>query len=711
MKGPNPIETLPNILSFVLVFISLFLVNEINAQICGTKTVSSEVHDYTKANTEYTIKLVVWLVGNDDGEGYLEHHKVFDMFSHSFPLFEEHGIFFEVCSSKYINSTRLLDNPNQLIFDVSNPEFYLNGFINYYLINSEASAYSGGAAGRKGSSTRAWGYFDEDLPSFIFSHELGHILSLNHTFSYDDCFSDCEIEGDLVCDTPPDPYKVQADQSPSTVGYSYSAPCDFRNIANLRTSCGELYTDIGFDVPYGQNMMSYYLGYDCPDLKRFTDGQGERMRSHIANNPSIILVEDDPVLLKECVSTRSVVWEDINANGIQDQFESGIPNIKVQLVEYSNRSNIIQETTTDSEGYYDFANVQKGSYQINFEIPNNKIPTFSDFGIEDLDSDINANAQTAEIKYENPGDLNVDAGFVSPSRIGNKVWIDEPTGLADILDPADTPFPNIKVMLFNGISGELLEEVYTDDDGNYVFSVLPGSYKLGIQAPSSYRAVQMNAGFDSVDSDFDPMTNRTVSFEIGIDKVNLNIDAGFRFDVSLAIASQDFNVIYDPLSHSTEISWQNGHTKDIESFEVEKSYLHTGNFEKVCEIVPEDQSYAYGCEDDQLFETGTYYYRLKENYTGGAIEYSSIKTINVETEKSIRLYPNPTNGEYIQLELRGFEQAVSLTIIDRKGQICIQSFDHSEEQLMIPISALSPGIYFVKVDSKMSVYHLKFIKT
>ena len=711
MKARKPIFQFRNLFVIVLFTVNSFFTVLLHAQICGTTSHTVHRPSLEKANTEYTVKLVVWLVGDDNGNGALEYNKVFDMFSHSFPLFEEHGIYFEVCSSKIINNTTYLNNPDQLIFDVSNPNYFLDGFINYYLINSDASSYNGGAAGRKGTSTRAWGYFDEALPSFIFSHELGHILSLNHTFSDLDCYADCDNKGDEVCDTPPDPYKPQADQTPSVVGYRYSAPCDFVNISNLRTSCGELYTDIGYEVPFGQNMMSYYLGYDCPDLKKFTSGQGQRMREHISQNPEIILVEDDPDLFKECISKRSIVWEDFNGNGIQDQFESGIPNVKVQLLEVSNINNIIAEELTDQDGFYEFKNINSGNYFLQFISPTNKIPSFSNFGLDELDSDIDASGSTGQINYQSGNDLNYDAGFITPSRIGNKVWIDNPNGIMDILDPSDSPFPGVVVMLFNGVTGELLEEEVTDDNGNYIFQMLPGQYKIGIQAPTNYRAVKMNAGSESVDSDIDPVSNRSEVIYIDVDKTNLNIDAGFSFDVSLAIASFGFSIYYNEADAYVELNWQNQNVKDIERFEVERRIYDVGNFVKVCELEANQTQDIYACIDVDLSLSGLYQYRLKEIYFDGKEEYSAIKQIKISSNFSFKLFPNPLYENTIYLDIDGINREdLTISIYDRKGQCLLEEIELEDNSASIDLSTINAGLYFVRINAAGQIYHSKFLK-
>ncbi len=87
------------------------------------------------------------------------------------------------------------------------------------------------------------------------------------------------------------------------------------------------------------------------------------------------------------------VWLDENKNGMQDAGEGGIPGICVALIEPSGIQ--VQETTTDSNGYYGF-NVDAGkSYAIRFERPSYLDFTAPHTGEENTDSD--ADPSTGEI--------------------------------------------------------------------------------------------------------------------------------------------------------------------------------------------------------------------------------------------------------------------------------------------------------------------------
>ena len=66
---------------------------------------------------------------------------------------------------------------------------------------------------------------------------------------------------------------------------------------------------------------------------------------------------------KACIGDK--VWVDSNCNGIQDNGESAVKNVKVMLEDSCGR--VIATTTTDANGNYNFSNLDPGSYRIAFD--------------------------------------------------------------------------------------------------------------------------------------------------------------------------------------------------------------------------------------------------------------------------------------------------------------------------------------------------------
>ncbi|NQY10703.1 MAG: hypothetical protein HRT71_14480 [Flavobacteriales bacterium] len=123
-----------------------------------------------------------------------------------------------------------------------------------------------------GSITTAIGGGILVLDPGVLIHEMGHYFGLRHTFAGNGIEnvdgSNCTTAGDLICDTPADPFVKDDAQT------DYHNNCIFDNVAKTDAN-GEYYS------PYINNVMSYYNG--CSP-EEFTHGQYQRMAdTYLAN--------------------------------------------------------------------------------------------------------------------------------------------------------------------------------------------------------------------------------------------------------------------------------------------------------------------------------------------------------------------------------------------------------------------------------------------
>ncbi|HEY9153137.1 MAG TPA: SdrD B-like domain-containing protein [Anaerolineales bacterium] len=120
------------------------------------------------------------------------------------------------------------------------------------------------------------------------------------------------------------------------------------------------------------------------------------------------------VFIKTGTILGSRVWLDANGNGIQDPGEGGVGGVCVNL--YDANGNLIQQTTTDSNGYYGF-NIQSGKdYMIEFVKPNGMEFTQADVGDDSHDSDADPSTGKTKLIHVTGDDLSWDAGLtLSPN--------------------------------------------------------------------------------------------------------------------------------------------------------------------------------------------------------------------------------------------------------------------------------------------------------
>ncbi|WP_214551021.1 SdrD B-like domain-containing protein [Staphylococcus pseudintermedius] len=213
------------------------------------------------------------------------------------------------------------------------------------------------------------------------------------------------------------------------------------------------------------------------------------------------------------------VWEDLNKDGIQDQNEPGIANVKVTLKDAD--GNVVDTRTTDDKGNYLFEKVKEGEYTIEFETPEGYTPTVTGQGTSDNDS----NGTSTKVTVKDGDDLTIDSGFtqVTPEppthNVGDKVWDDlNKDGIQDDNEPG---ISDVKVTLKDA-DGNVVDTRTTDANGNYLFeNVKEGDYTIEFETPEGYTPTVTGQGTSDNDSNG---TSTKVTVKDGDD---LTIDSGF----------------------------------------------------------------------------------------------------------------------------------------------------------------------------------------
>ncbi|MDE9879902.1 carboxypeptidase regulatory-like domain-containing protein [Staphylococcus pseudintermedius] len=271
----------------------------------------------------------------------------------------------------------------------------------------------------------------------------------------------------------------------------------------------------------------YTIEFETPEGYTPTQtGQG-RVSTDSNGTSSLILVEGnddltiDSGFYKEPVTHKvgDKVWDDLNKDGIQDDNEPGISNVKVTLKDAD--GNVVDTRTTDANGNYLFENVKEGDYTIEFETPEGYTPTVTGQGTADNDS----NGTSTKVTVKDGDDLTIDSGFtqVTPEppthNVGDKVWDDlNKDGIQDDNEPG---ISNVKVTLKDA-DGNVVDTRTTDANGNYLFeNVKEGDYTIEFETPEGYTPTVTGQGTADNDSNG---TSTKVTVKDGDD---LTIDSGF----------------------------------------------------------------------------------------------------------------------------------------------------------------------------------------
>jgi len=241
----------------------------------------------------------------------------------------------------------------------------------------------------------------------------------------------------------------------------------------------------------------------------------------------------------EPASLGDFVWQDTDADGIQDAGEPGIGGVTVNLLDGGGA--FLQSTTTAPDGSYSFTNLAPGDYIVEFVGPAGFAPSPQDQGGDDtIDSDANpGTGQSGIVNLESgEDDPTIDAGYYESAFIGDFVWQD--TDGDGIQDAGEPGIPGVTVNLYadanqDGIpDGAPIATDVTDANGEYGFPVAPGSYVVEFVAPAGFDSTpQDQGGNDALDSDADPNAGLTGTITVNSGETDLTNDAGYYEPASL----------------------------------------------------------------------------------------------------------------------------------------------------------------------------------
>ena len=244
------------------------------------------------------------------------------------------------------------------------------------------------------------------------------------------------------------------------------------------------------------------------------------------------VVDKVVVAEKDCGLLGNFVWEDDNYNGVQDQGEKGIENVKVEL--FDKNKNLLDMTLTDNNGIYYFYSLHQGEYYVKFTKPDNYYPTKRRVGLGNSDSDADLSTGFTELisldKYEK--DSTIDAGFYRLASIGDTVWVDKDgDGIQDTDEPG---LGGVEVKLLDCDDNEI-NTTTTDQSGKYIFEdLIPGDYKVQFVLPAGYKFTDSNSGTDAnADSDADELTGKADCESLTSGENNMTYDAGVYVPASI----------------------------------------------------------------------------------------------------------------------------------------------------------------------------------
>ncbi|MBD0302006.1 MAG: carboxypeptidase regulatory-like domain-containing protein, partial [Tolypothrix sp. T3-bin4] len=169
-------------------------------------------------------------------------------------------------------------------------------------------------------------------------------------------------------------------------------------------------------------------------------------------------------------SIGDTVFNDTNANSVQDEGEPGIGGVTINLTDSS--GNVVTTTTSNSSGNYSFPNLTPGNYTVS--IPNRPAGFNPTLVPSPISLQPGQNVDTA------------DFGFTQQPRgtIGDTVFSD--TNGNSTQEPGEPGIGGLTVVVRDS-SGNTVATTNTDANGRYSVNVPPGSYTVAVtNAPQGF---------------------------------------------------------------------------------------------------------------------------------------------------------------------------------------------------------------------------------
>ncbi|HWN42641.1 MAG TPA: SdrD B-like domain-containing protein [Thermoanaerobaculia bacterium] len=221
------------------------------------------------------------------------------------------------------------------------------------------------------------------------------------------------------------------------------------------------------------------------------------------------------------------IWADSTPNGTLDYWEKAVHGVTVDIL---NLSGAVVGSTTTKLGLYRIGNLEPGTYRLRVHAPAGYSPGA---GLHPDGRAINTFTVTAGASL-----TNVDAPLIPPAfaDLGDRVWNDADRD--GVQDAGESGVSSVQVQLL-AADGTRVTTTMTNFQGTYSFeNVLPGAYKVSLgtyNIPSSMGFSPRAIGSSQADSDIDPLTGASLTFNLSGGALDLSRDVGIAtcFDLPL----------------------------------------------------------------------------------------------------------------------------------------------------------------------------------
>jgi hypothetical protein len=241
-------------------------------------------------------------------------------------------------------------------------------------------------------------------------------------------------------------------------------------------------------------------------------------------------------------------------------------------------------------------------------------------------------------------------------------------------------------------------------------TLAPGNYKITIAGPTNPN--KWNGGTCTPASAADNAVVFTgVACIIGslsytattytISGLNCSAGAAVTYNCPLPVEFIAFNASVKS-NTSVQLDWSTATEKDNDHFVIERS-LNGIDFQVIGTVNGNGNSssiLSYTFLDNKAV-SGISYYRLKQIDKNGDFSYSSIEMVNLNGKTSVKVQPNPNNGNFtLEILVLSTEKGLAeIIIFNALGQAVYNNSlnTNTNSKKLVDIQNIPAGIYFVQV--------------
>jgi hypothetical protein len=178
-------------------------------------------------------------------------------------------------------------------------------------------------------------------------------------------------------------------------------------------------------------------------------------------------------------------------------------------------------------------------------------------------------------------------------------------------------------------------------------------------------------------------------------------------EIELSLTLLSFTAEKSPNSNSVILDWKVANQVNTDRFEVERSadgvqWITIGSV-KAAGNYPGTMDYNF---TDNAPLNGSNLYRLKQIDLSGKYEYSPIRTVNLNENSKIIVYPNPARSN---ITVDGLQGGETIGIYDAIGSKQIETKAAGKTTVNISLSKLSNGVYYIHIigaDGSTSIFKI-----